>query len=702
MAEIHKPYKVGNYWTNLIDSPTGEVVTYEETAQWWDGSPMTDAKVDGNIYRKLPADEGSGYVKRVYANFGQLFLEKDTISQVRALTPGEIILLRMGRYRGVRVNGYHEKGDTPAPIDYFPSTTSDPDNGASVLLVGDLKLQHHFSEKIDVRYFGVQTGLLTEQTALIQRAIDYGALHTKTVYFPEGTFLINGRHNSGDRGVLVRSGSDIETDANTFFKVTPQNSGSYTAFSCSNIDTAKINSLNLIGERDEHVGTAGEWGMGLEIMSSKNISIGSITARDFWGDGIYFGKTGSNLTNFNITIGRAECYRNRRQGISFITANTVYINTAIIENTTGTAPSAAIDFEPNHPTDELVNIVFDNIFTRNNAGGTVLFVLGNLNSTSKAVNIFINNLYAENDTPLIPGRGRIASRVAGRITIGNYTSYKAKHQALVLSNYINWPDLYIDKFVSKDNNSLAASDERSDVISILYTADLATEDGYKPNINIGSVDVSHYLGTTPPAPYSTIRLLNRHSDNRIENVTIGEVFTNTGRQFPIHSMSEGGIQLARTTRTLSASATLGVTGYATSHYNNTGQTSSKFLSLAPVNNGTIVTIEVTAAFFLGIMPAGANVLGLGSTVHRIESNVIGTRLSVRCINYANNIWEIVDYLGCWTVVLTGGAVQVMRSTGYFNATPGTKGLVNQAAAVPDGSTINTLLAALRTAGIIAP
>lgn len=174
MAETHKPYKVGNYWTNLIDSPTGEVVTYEETAQWLDGSPMTDAKVDGNIYRKLPADEGSGYVKRVYANFGQLFLEKDTASQVRALTTGEIILLRMGRYRGVKLNGYYQKGDTPAPIDYTLSDTVESDDGGSVFEVGDVKLEHEFVGEVNPKYFGLKAFDKTvDNGAILQKLINY-------------------------------------------------------------------------------------------------------------------------------------------------------------------------------------------------------------------------------------------------------------------------------------------------------------------------------------------------------------------------------------------------------------------------------------------------------------------------------------------------------------------------------------------------
>lgn len=65
--EVVKPYKIGNYWTNLVDSNTGESVNFEEVTTWWDGTPMDDSKCDGVIYRKLPDSVGGGYVRRVYS-----------------------------------------------------------------------------------------------------------------------------------------------------------------------------------------------------------------------------------------------------------------------------------------------------------------------------------------------------------------------------------------------------------------------------------------------------------------------------------------------------------------------------------------------------------------------------------------------------------------------------------------------------------
>src|SRR5690606_5722705 len=116
MAEIEAPIKRGNYWTNIISTSTGENVNYEEVATWFDGTSMDDSKADGAVYRKLPSSAGGGYVRRVYDNFGQLFLEKSSVDEVRNLTDEEVLLLRIGRYRGIQLNGYYAEGDTPEPI----------------------------------------------------------------------------------------------------------------------------------------------------------------------------------------------------------------------------------------------------------------------------------------------------------------------------------------------------------------------------------------------------------------------------------------------------------------------------------------------------------------------------------------------------------------------------------------------------------
>lgn len=159
--EVTKPIKVGNVWTNLISGATGESVNYEEVTQWYDGTPMDDSKADGEVYRKLPSSVGGGYVRRVYDNFGQLFLEKDNVTSFRNMSSSEELLLLIGRYAGVRLGGYYQKGDTPRPLEYNLESfgTYIDDGGAVLETSGGLILKHNFTgEILHDSYYGYIQG----------------------------------------------------------------------------------------------------------------------------------------------------------------------------------------------------------------------------------------------------------------------------------------------------------------------------------------------------------------------------------------------------------------------------------------------------------------------------------------------------------------------------------------------------------------
>ena len=111
MAEKVKAIKLADGTvTNLVDKKTKLSVNYRPVTTYYDGSAMTNAKVDGDLYIK----NGTTFYRKVIDKDGELFLEKDTMAQMRALTFFEILLLKAGVYKGVTLNGYYTEGDTPA------------------------------------------------------------------------------------------------------------------------------------------------------------------------------------------------------------------------------------------------------------------------------------------------------------------------------------------------------------------------------------------------------------------------------------------------------------------------------------------------------------------------------------------------------------------------------------------------------------
>lgn len=134
-----------------------DTVTATKVTQWYDGSVMSPDKADGKVYLRYKAT-GEYFLVNL-PNWGELFLEKDTMAEMRGLSLMEILLLKAGYYKGVRLNGYYAKNDTPGSIEYVLSSTSDADDGGSVIEVGGVKLEHKFVDVINTIYFGLNEGL---------------------------------------------------------------------------------------------------------------------------------------------------------------------------------------------------------------------------------------------------------------------------------------------------------------------------------------------------------------------------------------------------------------------------------------------------------------------------------------------------------------------------------------------------------------
>lgn len=124
---------------------------------------------------------------------------------------------------------------------------------------------------------------------------------------------------------------------------------------------------SIIGDRLNHRGEKGEWGMGINIEESNNIRIQGITIKDCWGDCIYVGGNSKN-----IIIRKANICKGRRQGISITSADGVTITNCSITDVIGTDPECAIDAEPNEG-DTVNNVLIKNVRITNCKGGILVY-----------------------------------------------------------------------------------------------------------------------------------------------------------------------------------------------------------------------------------------------------------------------------------------------------------------------------------------
>ena len=120
---------------------------------------------------------------------------------------------------------------------------------------------------------------------------------------------------------------------------------------------------SIIGDRRNHTGNLGEWGMGIRFNGARNATVDGLTVADCWGDCIYIGGDSRN-----IEIKNCQLRGSRRQGISITKADGVTVSHCTIADISGTNPQYAIDIEPNkHCTVD--NILISNVTVTACEGG---------------------------------------------------------------------------------------------------------------------------------------------------------------------------------------------------------------------------------------------------------------------------------------------------------------------------------------------
>lgn len=198
-----------------IDEQSGVLVTYRITDTWYDGSPMTDAKADGFVYRK----KASSYYKRSFDDITNQFLIKENIQDLRDITSTEVLLLKIGVYKGVEVQGYYEKGDTPAAIIYYISESGVDDSGSYISTPNGDFITSDIESNPYVEYFGAkknESGY--DNSEVINKVYD----KYKSIKFDVGTYYISSPIYINDKPKSVITGGGRKTSiikANDDFRV---------------------------------------------------------------------------------------------------------------------------------------------------------------------------------------------------------------------------------------------------------------------------------------------------------------------------------------------------------------------------------------------------------------------------------------------------------------------------------------------------
>lgn len=216
-------------------------------------------------------------------------------------------------------------------------------------------------------------------------------IHNK-VYIQEGLYYVRAL-KEGDECLIVTDDTELMIDGNILLIPNAYQTYNVVRVNGSNIIIGGKGAI--VGDKENHIKKGGEWGMGIEIGKSDNVTISDITIKDCWGDCIYVGDESKK-----IKIQYCKLDNGRRQGISITSADHIWISDCVISNVSGTDPQYAIDIEPNKDK-SCTNIFISNVRSENCYGG---FVVSGIAKNSKIQSITFRNCSvsgAKNKYPMV-------------------------------------------------------------------------------------------------------------------------------------------------------------------------------------------------------------------------------------------------------------------------------------------------------------
>src|SRR5688500_1454196 len=225
------------------------------------------------------------------------------------------------------------------------------------------------SAVLDVRDHGAYGDGVHDDTAAIQRAIDALPSTGGTVIVPPGIYLIDAVRN-----VRLRSLMHLQIDHAAKLVAKANAAERSYVINAYRVNDVEISGGQVIGERDQHLGTTGEWGHCVMVRGCKRVTVRDMRMAKGWGDGLSIGAADGSTTvlSEDVVVANVVCTGNRRQGLTIGRSKNVRVYDSEFSFTGGIKPSCGIDIEPDLMGTSITDgVLIQNCWIHNNAGNGI-------------------------------------------------------------------------------------------------------------------------------------------------------------------------------------------------------------------------------------------------------------------------------------------------------------------------------------------
>lgn len=226
----------------------------------------------------------------------------------------------------------------------------------------------------NVRNYGAVGDGANDDTAAFQAAINSLPTAGGTVEVPAGTYRIDAVVS-----IRLRSYMHLKLASDAKLVAKANSAERYNIVYVNKVRDVEISGGQIVGERAGHNGTAGEWGHGIYVRGSSNVTVRDTHISNCWGDGLVVaGATmweAPAVPSKNVFVANIVCTGCRRQGMSIGYVNDVKVYDSEFSNSNGATPQCGVDIEPENGNTSY-KVLFDNCLVRGNARYGMLLYKG--------------------------------------------------------------------------------------------------------------------------------------------------------------------------------------------------------------------------------------------------------------------------------------------------------------------------------------